>query len=225
MQPIPDIPPLSPNDIDQALEQITSEEQRVNFRRNLELDFGYTISNVGRIRCNAAKQRGTTSLVIRLLPSVVPSIEELGLPEVCKELVLKRRGLVVVSGPTGSGKSTTLSAMIHYLNGVEGRRVGPRGPHGLRIRTERRRIHGERRPRHGKEGQEVGGVGSRRHRGLDGLLERRSLAGEADDEGRDGEHPELAHAAERIAVRLHADRLPDGLSGGRVQGLHSHRDP
>ncbi|MFC1934155.1 type IV pilus twitching motility protein PilT [Chloroflexota bacterium] len=123
IQPVDDMPPLTPDDIDQAFNQVTSEEQRANFERDLELDFGYTVPGVGRIRCNAAKQRGTTSLVIRLLPSVVPSIDQLGLPEVCKELVLKPRGLVVVSGPTGSGKSTTLSAMINYLNSVEGRRV------------------------------------------------------------------------------------------------------
>ncbi len=123
MQPVADIEPLTPDDIDQALKQITSEEQRANFERNLELDFGYTIPDVGRIRCNAAKQRGTTSLVIRLLPAVIPTLDQLGLPDVCKELVLKPRGLVVVSGPTGSGKSTTLSAMINHLNSVEGRRV------------------------------------------------------------------------------------------------------
>ena len=123
MQPVADMQPLTPDDIDQALKQISSEEQRANFERNLELDFGYTVPDVGRIRCNAAKQRGTTTLVIRLLLAVVPTLDQLGLPEVCKELVVKPRGLVVVSGPTGSGKSTTLSAMINYLNSTENRRV------------------------------------------------------------------------------------------------------
>jgi len=123
MQPLADMEPLTPDDIDQALEKITSEEQRAAFERDLELDFGYTVPEVGRIRGNAAKQRGTTSLVIRLLPSVVPSLEQLGMPEVCKELILRPRGLVMVSGPTGSGKSTTLSAMINYLNSTENRRV------------------------------------------------------------------------------------------------------
>ncbi|MFC2056190.1 type IV pilus twitching motility protein PilT [Chloroflexota bacterium] len=123
MQPVAEMEPLTPDDIDQAFNQITSEEQRADFEQRLELDFGYSVSDVGRIRCNVAKQRGTTSFVIRLLPSVVPAIDELGLPEVCKELVLRPRGLVVVSGPTGSGKSTTLSAMINYLNSVENRRV------------------------------------------------------------------------------------------------------
>ncbi len=123
IKPITDMQPLTPDDIDQAFKQITSEEQRANFERDLELDFGYTIPDFGRIRCNAAKQRGSTSLAIRMLPAVVPTLDELGLPEVCKELVLKPRGMVVVSGPTGSGKSTTLSAMINYLNSVESYRV------------------------------------------------------------------------------------------------------
>jgi len=123
MQPVADMEPLTPDDIDQALNQITTEEQRANFERNLELDFGYSVPDVGRIRGNAAKQRGTTSLVIRLLPSKIPTLEQLGLPAVCKELILKPRGLVVVSGPTGSGKSTTLSAMINYLNSTENRRL------------------------------------------------------------------------------------------------------
>ncbi|MFC2044346.1 type IV pilus twitching motility protein PilT [Chloroflexota bacterium] len=123
MQSVADIQPLTPNDIDQAFKEITSEEQRSIFQSDLELDFGYSVPDVGRIRCNAAKQRGTTSLVIRLLPSVVPPIDQLALPDICKELVLKPRGMVVVSGPTGSGKSTTLSAMINYLNSTENRRV------------------------------------------------------------------------------------------------------
>src|SRR3990172_998791 len=123
LEPVADMAPLTPDDIDEALKQVTTEEQRAVFERDLELDFGYTVPGVGRIRGNAAKQRGTTSLVIRLLPSVVQSFEELGLPEVCKELILKPRGLVVISGPTGSGKSTTLSAMINYLNSTESRRL------------------------------------------------------------------------------------------------------
>lgn len=121
--PADDMQPLTADDINQAFNQITSEKQRAGFNRCLELDFGYTIPAVGRLRCNAAKQRGTNSLVIRLLPLVIPTLDELELPGVCKELVLKRRGLVVVSGPTGSGKSTTLAAMINHLNSIESRRV------------------------------------------------------------------------------------------------------
>jgi twitching motility protein PilT len=123
LEPLADSPPLTPDDIAQAFDQLTSDGEREDFQSCFELDFGCTIPDVGRVRCNAAKQRGTVSLVIRLLPMVIPTLEELKLPEVCRELVLKPRGLVVVSGPTGSGKSTTLAAMIDYLNNNKSRRV------------------------------------------------------------------------------------------------------
>ncbi|MFH1003624.1 MAG: PilT/PilU family type 4a pilus ATPase [Chloroflexota bacterium] len=118
-----DMPALTAEDIDLAFRQLTTEEERAEFQRDLELDFGYTIPGVGRLRCNAARQQGTTSMVIRLLPLTIPSLKDMGLPEVCKTLVTKPRGLVVVSGPTGSGKSTTLAAMIDYLNHTVSHRV------------------------------------------------------------------------------------------------------
>ena len=123
LHPVTEMQPLTTDDINEAFNQITSDEEKANFQRSWELDFSYTFSEGSRIRCNAAKQRGTINLTIRLVPSVIPTLDELGLPEVCKDLVLKSQGLVIVSGPTGSGKSTTLSAMINYLNGIESRRV------------------------------------------------------------------------------------------------------
>ncbi len=123
MQPVEDMEPLSAGDVDECLKQISTEEERATFDRDFELDFGYGVPGVGRIRCNAARQRGSTSLVIRLLPDSIPSIDELGLPEVCKQMILRPRGMVIISGPTGSGKSTTLSAMINYLNSTENRRI------------------------------------------------------------------------------------------------------
>ena len=121
--PAGDEPPLTPDDIDQAFTQLASDRQREDFHSRLELDFGYTIPDIGRLRCNVAKQRGMISIAIRLLPPVIPTIDELNLPAVCKELVLRPRGLVVISGPTGSGKSTTLAAMINHLNYKERRHV------------------------------------------------------------------------------------------------------
>jgi len=118
-----DSPPLTPDDIDQAFIKLGSEKLKEEFDNRLEVDFGRTIPDVGRLRCNVAKQRGTNSLAIRLLPPVIPTVDELNLPAVCKELVLKPRGLVVVTGPTGSGKSTTLAAMINHLNSKERRHV------------------------------------------------------------------------------------------------------
>jgi len=118
-----DVPPLTAEDMEHAFQQLTSEEQRADFERRRELDFGCSMPDASRIRCNTARQRGTISMVIRLLPEKIPALADLGMPQVCQELVLKRRGLVVISGPTGSGKSTTLAAMIDYLNQVEHRRV------------------------------------------------------------------------------------------------------
>ena len=118
-----DLPVLTSDDVVQAFQQITAEKERANFHHSLELDFGYTMPDTGRLRCNAAKQRGTLTLAIRIIPLVIPSLDELGLPQVCKDLVLKPRGLVVVSGPSGSGKSTTLAAMVNYLNSTENKRV------------------------------------------------------------------------------------------------------
>jgi len=107
---------LGLEDVSGAFMQLTTPEQREEFRRSLELDFGYTLSGVGRLRCNVAQQRGAISFAVRLLPPVIPTVDELELPHVCKELALRPRGLVIVSGPTGSGKSTTLAAMINHLN-------------------------------------------------------------------------------------------------------------
>lgn len=116
-------PSLNAEDIEQGLSQIATEKEMADFQRCLELDFGRSVPEVGRVRFNAARQRGTISLVMRLLPPDIPTPEDLGLPEVCKELIQRPRGLVVVSGPTGSGKSTTLASMIDYLNQTESRRV------------------------------------------------------------------------------------------------------
>src|SRR4030066_253826 len=121
--PADDMPVLSSEEIEQALKSITTEKEMADFTRDLELDFGRTVPEVGRVRFNAARQRGSISLVARLLPSSIPAPDELGLPAVCKELIKRPRGLVVISGPTGSGKSTTLAAMIEHLNRTENRRV------------------------------------------------------------------------------------------------------
>jgi twitching motility protein PilT len=121
--PIEGMERLTNDDMREAFEKFTSEKQREEFEKNCELDFGVGIADVGRVRFNVAKQRNTVSIVARLLPSTIPSPEELGLPDICKELILRPRGLVVISGPTGSGKSTTLASMIDYLNQLENKRV------------------------------------------------------------------------------------------------------
>jgi len=115
--------PFTAKDIEAIFEEITTQEQRAAFSREWELDFAYSVPGLARFRVNALQQRGTMSLAFRLVPSKVPSIDELGLPQVCKGLILKPRGLVLVTGPAGSGKSTTLAAMINHLNENETRSV------------------------------------------------------------------------------------------------------
>lgn len=111
-----DRPALTPTDTDAMLAAIASEEQRRRFQAQGEEDFSYAIAGVSRFRVNVFRQRGSTALVLRRVPERVPTLSELGLPEVLKVLAEKPRGLVLVTGPTGSGKSTTLAAMIDHIN-------------------------------------------------------------------------------------------------------------
>ena len=123
LQPADGTASLTPEDINEAFLQLTTAEEREDFHRQLELDFGYTLPDVGRLRCNAAQQRGSISLAVRLLPPKIPTVDELELPPICKELALRPRGLVIITGPTGSGKTTTIAAMIQHLNTHETRHV------------------------------------------------------------------------------------------------------
>ena len=103
--------------------EVTTEKQRKAFADELELDFAYEADGIGRFRINICQQDGTISLACRPLKTESPSIEDLGLPAACKDLVMKSSGLVMVTGPTGSGKSTTLTAMMNFLNQTEKRKV------------------------------------------------------------------------------------------------------
>lgn len=123
MEPLDDGVPLTAEEIRQAFLQITTPEERDEFSRELELDFGYTLEGIGRLRCNAAQQRGAISLAIRLLPEEIPTIDGLELPPIFKELALRPRGLIIITGPTGSGKTTSQAAMINHLNHSDSRHV------------------------------------------------------------------------------------------------------
>jgi twitching motility protein PilT len=114
---------LSGDDVRDLFEQITSTKQRELFDKDLELDFAFTFEEGRRIRCNACRQKGEISISMRILPPTIPNVEELGLPKLCKELVTRPRGLILVTGPTGSGKSTTIAAMIQHLNHIDRRYV------------------------------------------------------------------------------------------------------
>jgi twitching motility protein PilT len=117
------MPNITPSDLREALEHITNENQRQIFSNEQELDLAYSIRGVARFRINAFIQRDTISLAIRRVPFEVPTIDELGLPSICKALALKPRGLVLVTGRTGMGKSTTLATMIDHINKNDARNI------------------------------------------------------------------------------------------------------
>lgn len=107
---------LTPKDTLQLAYSVLTENQKKKFEMEDELDFSFGIQNLARFRGNCFKQRGCVSLVIRQIPFQVKTFEELGLPPIVAKLAERPRGLVLVTGPTGSGKSTTLAAMIDKIN-------------------------------------------------------------------------------------------------------------
>jgi twitching motility protein PilT len=115
--------PVTADDVEDAFCQIATEAQKSAFFAHNEVDFAYSIPGVARFRVNVHRQRGSLSIVCRSIPFKIPTIDELGLPLICKELIMKPRGLIVVTGPTGSGKSTTLAAMVQYLNKNSRKRI------------------------------------------------------------------------------------------------------
>jgi twitching motility protein PilT len=110
------MPPLQLPEVEAMVAEIASEAQRAAFEKNLELDFAYSLSGLGRFRVNVFRQRGTIALAIRSIRIQTPTFSELNLPAVILDIAMKRRGLILVTGTTGSGKSTLLASMIDHIN-------------------------------------------------------------------------------------------------------------
>jgi twitching motility protein PilT len=109
--------PLTREDTERALRDLLPDENKLGeFAQEHEVDFSYEIEGVARFRINAFQQRGATSMVCRAIPHRISTIEELSLPEVVRDLAEEERGIVLLTGTTGSGKSTTLAAMIDHMN-------------------------------------------------------------------------------------------------------------
>jgi twitching motility protein PilT len=109
--------PFTPSDTERVLrEMLTSSERLSEFARDGEIDFSYTVGGMARFRVNAFRQRGSISIALRIVPFGIKTIEDLGLPEVVARLAEEPRGIILVTGTTGSGKSTTLAAMIDQIN-------------------------------------------------------------------------------------------------------------
>jgi twitching motility protein PilT len=110
------LPDLQPSDTKQLVYSVLTDAQKKRFEETLELDFSFGIKGLARFRCNVFTQRGAVGAVYRLIPEKIRTFGELGLPPVIATLAERPRGLVLITGPTGSGKSTTLAAMIDKIN-------------------------------------------------------------------------------------------------------------
>ncbi len=122
---VPDQPSVSRGDTERILDELLGGQigKKSEFERAGEVDFSYSCAGVGRFRVSAFRQRGSISLVLRTVPASVPALEDLGLPAVVARLADEERGIVLVTGATGSGKSTTLAAMIDRINRVSSKHV------------------------------------------------------------------------------------------------------
>jgi twitching motility protein PilT len=124
MRPIDGLSPLTPEDTERAVREMLHDPDKLHeFTEEGEVDFAYSIPGVARFRCNAFRQRGSVSVVIRAIPVSIQTIDQLRLPPVIRELAEEERGIVLLTGTTGSGKSTTLAAMIDHINATRRRHI------------------------------------------------------------------------------------------------------
>lgn len=116
LKPCEDLPAMGPADTKQLAYSILTDAQKHRFEENLELDFSFGIKNIARFRGNLFNQRGAVAGVFRVIPFEIKTFDQLNLPQVLRKLCEKPRGLILVTGPTGSGKSTTLATMLDLIN-------------------------------------------------------------------------------------------------------------
>jgi twitching motility protein PilT len=116
LTPMDAIPPIEPKDLDTMAQSMMTPAQRERYEREGGVDVQYSVAGVGRFRASICKARGSVSIALRTVPYELPSFEELNLPPIVAKLSIEPRGLVLVTGPAGSGKTTTLAAMIHHMN-------------------------------------------------------------------------------------------------------------
>jgi twitching motility protein PilT len=116
LKPCEDLPAMGPADTKQLAYSILTDAQKHRFEENLELDFSFGIKNIARFRGNLFNQRGAVAGVFRVIPFEIKSFDQLGLPQILRKLCERPRGLILVTGPTGSGKSTTLATMLDLIN-------------------------------------------------------------------------------------------------------------
>ena len=113
------IPAFDDKAVNALVYEIMNDCQRKEYEENLEVDFSFEVPNLARFRVNAFNQNRGPAAVFRTIPSTILSLEDLGCPDIFREIAETPRGLVLVTGPTGSGKSTTLAAMVDYINNTK----------------------------------------------------------------------------------------------------------
>jgi twitching motility protein PilT len=124
LEPIEGSEPMQPADTERVFRQMLTDQNKLaEFDRENEVDFAYTVDGLARFRVNAFRQRGSISIAARVIPYAVRTVDELGLPPVLIELADEERGLILLTGTTGSGKSTTLAAMIDQINETKSRHI------------------------------------------------------------------------------------------------------
>ena len=117
------LPKLTGDEIQEICYSIITDKQKKEFEENLELDFSFGFKDIARFRANYYKTLGEVAAAFRIIPSKVPSLDDLGAPEIFKSLIRREKGLILVTGPTGSGKSTTLAAMLNEINENEHKHI------------------------------------------------------------------------------------------------------
>jgi twitching motility protein PilT len=117
------LPILTGEDIEEMAYALLTEKQKKSFEENLELDFALLLPGIGRFRANYYKTLGDIACAFRIIPTEIPSLDDLNAPDIYKRLIKREKGLILVTGPTGSGKSTTLAAMLNEINITEHKHI------------------------------------------------------------------------------------------------------
>jgi twitching motility protein PilT len=124
LMPIPGTPELTAEDTQEVLDSFLADPEKIDeFRQDNEVDFSFELENVARFRVNAYRQRGSVSMVLRAIPFTIRTIDDLDIPPVVQQLAEEERGLILVTGATGSGKSTTLASMIDHINATTSKHI------------------------------------------------------------------------------------------------------
>ena len=123
LKPIPDIPPLDYQAVEKIVLSVMEDDQKAILEKDKEVDFSFSFGDYGRFRVNAFHEKGNVAAALRLIPSNIRTLDDLGMPKVVKTFADYPRGLVLVTGPTGSGKSTTLAAIVDKINKEQARHI------------------------------------------------------------------------------------------------------